>query len=733
MRRGQDAGDATAYGSILISWAQRINALAARMPGDKWVVAAAQAAPELRFLGDALAEKRAQDLEAAAGDLRDRQKDGLPQGLFDFAQGGKGFLEADALEKLEADVNKVLGILPENRGAAWNADRDKPDYLAQKAAGHINALIKVLGDLKGYQPPLDQERALEKIQNDILAAGREIKSQGLEAGPQKALYAELGEKFQNVYRDLRTAIEGLKDERVRKQLSNLLKPLPSVFIKEGPEIDRVNMVYLMQELIDRLPQDGDADNPDRNLLRARTAFEKHMQALIVGPPNVIAVGVDHIEDGIAELKRYGGVGSPEIAELVEKLEKQVDNIRDLIRLAPVDDFAGPDLVGFDPFKKAEERALANENLFEPDATLVDVFAQDAEFDSEPALRPFKDNIRNFFNGKANPLAALEYKARIALNKWVAKRLKNGDGTPKLVELLLQLDKEDKAYQPRKDVNFIGDKAQVLLGFSPTDIFSVPVGEELKNPDGTGTGWVKEVRAGGGVNVTQMLRNNVTGQTIWVKREMNARNTRAEALAAELGRMFDINGMVSFQMHPQDADVIFLTGAGEDIRKAGTVKMFRSWGGNNNDVSEIVDKLAIVDAVKMGILDAVIHNDDRHGGNFMVAEKLLYGVENNGFDFAQMIPIDHGFAAALNGAAPVNNSPLTYLKNLGAAGGRLNRTLLKKLGKEAYVALVRATTREARVAFVAKYGENPTDPILKRALDRIDSVLAVSDDQWNQLY
>jgi DNA polymerase III epsilon subunit-like protein len=733
MRRGQDAGDATAYGSILISGAQRINALAARMPGDKWVVAAAQAAPELRFLGDALAEKRAQDLEAAAGDLRDRQKDGLPQGLFDFAQGGKGFLEADALEKLEADVNKVLGILPENRGAAWNADRDKPDYLAQKAAGHLNALIKVLGDLKGYQPPLDQEKALEKIQNDILAAGREIKSQGLDAGPQKALYAELGEKFQNVYRDLRTAIEGLKDERVRKQLSNLLKPLPSVFIKEGPEIDRVNMVYLMQELIDRLPRDGDADNPDRNLLRARTAFEKHMQALIVGPPNVIAVGVDHIEDGIAELKRYGGVGSPEIAELVEKLEKQVDNIRDLIRLAPVDDFAGPDLVGFDPFKKAEERALANENLFEPDATLVDVFAQDAEFDSEPALRPFKDNIRNFFNGKANPLAALEYKARIALNKWVAKRLKNGDGTPKLVELLLQLDKEDKAYQPRKDVNFIGDKAQVLLGFSPTDIFSVPVGEELKNPDGTGTGWVKEVRAGGGVNVTQMLRNNVTGQTIWVKREMNARNTRAEALAAELGRMFDINGMVSFQMHPQDADVIFLTGAGEDIRKAGTVKMFRNWGGNNNDVSEIVDKLAIVDAVKMGILDAVIHNDDRHGGNFMVAEKLLYGVENNGFDFAQLIPIDHGFAAALNGAAPVNNSPLTYLKNLGAAGGKLNRTLLKKLGKEAYVALVRATTREARVAFVAKYGENPTDPILKRALDRIDSVLAVSDDQWNQLY
>jgi hypothetical protein len=103
---------------------------------------------------------------------------------------------------------------------------------------------------------------------------------------------------------------------------------------------------------------------------------------------------------------------------------------------------------------------------------------------------------------------------------------------------------------------------------------------------------------------------------------------------------------------------------------------------------------------MNILDALIANSDRHQQNIMFGYPDDLGVGSNGRNELQIIPVDHGYAHALNGNDFHVSDPSQYVEG-GSDGGALARAIIGQIGAQSYKQLL--------------------DVMIEQVLDRIDEL------------
>jgi hypothetical protein len=404
---------------------------------------------------------------------------------------------------------------------------------------------------------------------------------------------------------------------------------------------------------------------------------------------------------------------------------------------PLQPFAGVNLEEVDPIELAEQRVAAKENPFKASPDLQAEFANEDLYKNEPFLSPFKDQLQAFFNGDENPLAALDMRARQALSQKVAQKLKSGEQrtteqTKELVALAMALHNERDIYQPQR--NDVGPAGLRLLGFDPKEIMEAARGTkgdvELK-VNGNATGF-KGKRLGGGINgdYTFIFTDIATGQQFILKKERSEREARAEYEAARIAQALGIGGRIMTELFPGKPSYLIQTMAGDAVRVDAKPGDFHAVGGR---MGNIEDRANMVDLVATALLDAVINNTDRHGGNFLAAEADKVGVQGNGHEDVYLLPIDHGFAALLNGGATggLVSAPDFIFGGQGRTLGSINKDLARKLGGEAYKELADMSIQQAIQYLERVNGGELRPDMLAKVIKRLEDLRGIDVDQWKK--
>ena len=528
----------------------------------------------------------------------------------------------------------------------------------------------------------------------------------------------------------------LKGEAREKFLARRNADLPNDILPAEGRESKDDFVKFADEIIDRLPKDED-EEADIKPIRALDALREFKDAVAQAPDPLIA-GQDKLRKAIDNLK---SANDEKYQEFAEQLQEMQDFMARRVIERPIRPFAGINLEEVDPIDLAEQRVAAGENKFQAGQKVRDLFADDKLFDDSPFLRPFKENIQQFFNGQANPMAALDLRERQAVAQLVGEKLKDPRKDPdlagELVDLALALHEERDFYQPQRSE--LGPVGLRLLGFSPDKFFAAA--RSIRNGDlvidGQDTGFtVKQVGTGINSSHNFFVTDKATGQRFIFKKEKDAQSAAAEAEAARIIAGLKIGGRVFTELHPDDPTVMVQTFAGDTLRLVGAPKDFADVRGDANNANVASKRAALVDLVRMGILDAVINNTDRHYGNFKFAEADVAGVGNNGHEDAYIIPFDHGYAAALNENKSGNmiraRDFALRIEDHGRHGGQIVQKAAEGMGAAAYKKLVDMSVQQLIQYLERLEPGQMREPQKKRILDRLKEIEAITEAEWRIL-
>ena len=703
--------------------------------------AALEVEDALNDLRDRVAARQDVAREERAKQLRENQAKPFPE---NFLQIGRDELlkdKDDAVDKLDAKLAELQPYLPDNgRGDRrfGQADFQFPDPDGQRA---FNALADFRAAIKRNQErdaankyPID--KLLERNAGNIRQILRSLEEEAEGKGPAKEFYEKLVEAYRPLAENLSEAPNAIRAKRNEEQLRKLAQPIPDDLVKAGENINKDDLGVLIDEAINRLPRREDLDDFNANPAVARDRLVDY-RVEIDRAENVADIPNNNLSKAIVELEKEKALlGNDLLDDLIEKLETQKNNIARQIREGKVPEFGGPGLTKVDVEARAQERVDARENIFEPNSAVVGKLGQNAvvyELAEGQVLKPFKEEYEEFFTGEAKPLGLLSYRARQALQQFVGRELKEDVNTPEedrkaFIDLAFQLDEEERAYLPKR-AQLTGE-AEVFRQIPATRAFSVKKGEELLGPDNKPTGWIKDIVGGGGINDTQRFTHNVTGQTLWIKREKTRREADAEFYAAELANALNIQGAPIMERFQADEQALFLNGAGEDIRGEGPPN---EAGQVSIKQNEYADRFALIGVLKFGLLDILIANSDRHRANFLARKKAVYGVDDNGYDDWNVIPIDHGFAQAINGGR-YEVDIKEYMEYGGRNGGEMNRDLADKLGRENYREMLLRALRDGKENYLGMYGQDGGGVDQRQILiERMDEILDWSDSDWDDVF
>jgi hypothetical protein len=149
------------------------------------------------------------------------------------------------------------------------------------------------------------------------------------------------------------------------------------------------------------------------------------------------------------------------------------------------------------------------------------------------------------------------------------------------------------------------------------------------------------------------------------------------------------------------------------------------------IETIAKRASLADVVGLAVLDAVIYNTDRHVQNFLAGVVDNKGVEKNGYEEIQLLPIDHGFAQLLNGAGSRSiTDPFTHMKGRDArSGGEINRAVAKQIGATAYKELIDMTSQQAIQALKRMYGSDISKATLDEVISRLEALRGITKEKW----
>ena len=563
-------------------------------------------------------------------------------------------------------------------------------------------------------------------------------------------------RLRNVGQDVPNAIadrlEGLKQgievnkEKIREARREELRRVLNEPLAEGivPTADNVNkdaIRGLVDDIRRRLPGDYD-DAFDEKGWRAGQYLDKYLEDLNAVDDGLIA-DRGNLNDAIKNLRSGKEAAFGPLADALESMGQGID---EAVVKRPVGKFAGINLEEVDPIEVAEQRIDAGENKFGASTELKNELNSDAVFDNNPFLKPYKDELQAFFDGTAKPLAQLSPRARQALNQFVGQELRRGaqsgpEGQARareLVALGVQLKAERDVYQPNREN--VGDVGAFLLQVNPDDVFGA--GRKLNRvgdrapiiSNGQDSGFVV-IKISTGINETFMVEHAESGQRFFFKRENDSRTADAEFYASQLARALGISGRPVVERNVNSDRVLVITAAGDTLRAAGPVQVF---GNSPLRQDAAANRAGFIDLVNLGILDAVILNSDRHGGNFMAVKIDAMGVQGNGVEDFQLIPIDHGFANALNGGkyGNENDSPVDYFRRKiiqqgGRTGNEIAGALVQSLGGVATKELIDMSAQQAIQYLKRVYGDDVQDTQIANIISRLEQLRGVDVSKWTQ--
>jgi DNA polymerase III epsilon subunit-like protein len=650
-----------------------------------------------------------------------------------FAGAPSYMRDAGGQARAELDrLNKEIERLDLDNASAENLNL----FLSEYDLSKLSRLVDAIKNLGGANPPSEAENNL-------------------------ANFAE--ESARKLY---------FKKEAIKKEIADAFAARRAVPLPEGINISdeknsKEDFENVLNELIQRLPENSVQDGGDMSGVLAGNAL-KGYQLAIGNSDDPVLVSKNPVDRAIDYLRNASQ--DDQYAAVIDSLEKIQEYVFNALLSRPVAPFSGVNLEEVDPIERAEQRVRDRENLFKVAPEIRELFEKEFLTDDMSALvsqdnvgffeeyaeplKPFRDEIREFFNGQENPMGQLSIRARQALTQVVSRLLKDTNrksgnyNEPEikplteeqktaLVDLAFALQTERDFYQPQRDD--VGEAGRRLMALNPIKFMSAArnrSSDEEVFIDGQPTGF-RAKQAEDGINAYNnfFVTDIATGQRFLLKKEESSRKASAEAQAAEVIRAFNIGGRYSAEVFPDFPEHLVLTFAGDAIRANGLPENFESTGLSLFD--ETPDRAVMIDTIAMTLVDAVISNSDRHDANFMALEADLVAVKDNGHENLFILPVDHGYAALFNGGDTGDVMDVQSFL-IGAAswaardGGILARNIGRRLGGFAHKQIIdRSVTRA--IASLKKMQEDGSSVISRnmhsKVISRLEEILDIRLEEW----
>ena len=710
--------------------------------GEKWR-SAMDAANDLRLLQRVAGEQKEAIAEKQKEELRIARETEFP---------------GEVSGTMFNNPEDVLNFLSEVKKRLTRPDLN-PSYDEQMAWETTNRSVEDLADVVKNRSAYSEEEYFEKI-NDV--SYRVVNAiHYLESAKAK----NIRDDNQQSAQVMKTLLEKLREFDVARKLwvaseeqrladlvfEEIARPLPDDIVPGADNIRSAKLRTFLYTLLNRIPEKNLSRIPAINkpgFSKARDGINAVIASVdsAVDNDRLPFFSVQGLKDAITGLETALDSRPELAAQVTEPLKTALQNIEEAQFNAPVPSIQKNGLSGEDPLEIAEDRIEARENLIQPSEKLTRLLGAEGEGYGSDAdyLEAIKGNIQAFFDGEERSLAELGARERAGVERFVAtlikqKKVNDPELRDELAELLFKLDDEENAYLP--DRGGLGEDAQILKDTNPDEIFALQEDDQLI-VGGEVTPWVMGSSYDiNGINDTVKLIHNKTGQVIWFKRERGYAGPEGalnERRAAVVLRAMGFAGAAHVEAHNTDPGVSIMTTAGENMRVSRDFDMFANVAGSGPYSRRgAAETINILDIIRMEIFDAATYNGDRHGGNFLMADKNDYGVGSNGVETHRIVPIDHGFAGGLSDDPAdinlVNNmSVFDYYRSEGtrAAGGALATGLMDYIGQGMYAKITRMTVQQA-VQRLRNMGAS--EDYVQRIIARMENIGSMTDSEWNRIF
>lgn len=623
--------------------------------------------------------------------------------MYRVGEGGlpEGFVAPDAPAKAPRAPRKPKIEVPEVPFPVGREIDDR-DNLIQA----MNALRAKLPKVKNYKADRNERDAARAVEYFISALNRgdsldKIYTGDLESAVRRlnrvnddGKYSDVIKNLENLNKYITDNKERIKQERIDKFNAENDKPFPEGIVPDAENIDHINAIAPIEEVINRLPIDRDIAG--REAIQAREVLKKAVESLKQ------AGGVAEVKDTVFEnldeaVKNLRSVGNAKFEEYADMLAKVRTDLAKKVSEAPIGPFGPINNEIIDPAVLDAERVQAGENKFSAGEFLRNKILNDDVIQAYPHLTPFIDKIREFFaDENPKPLAMLNWKERHALNLFAAQLLRNpaaydgvGVGTPEsnrkdLVNLVFQLHQEKMAGEKNRTELGVGEALRDI-SFEKMK----PLAKDFRQPliiDGVDTGFDIQSNDVHSLNPSFLLWHRATGQFFLVKKEGKEERADAEVGGgAAIQGLNMLGGIVTLRSRV-DRQVVVQSRAGDGARLREDVVNF-----NRN--SQGANKITLMSIIQMAVLDGILDNHDRHGGNFMIAKLFNGGVVGEGNDEYGIFAIDNGFGHMFWSGHRAVDPEGHYRGGNARDGGDLTRYLIKKIGTSAYKELADLTAQQ----------------------------------------
>jgi len=694
-------------------------------PAEWEVEALEKAARRIRRVGEGM-----EPLADALDNLKKILKDEKRRAVLDKAapevaeidlELGNNFADLENKEEIIKGFKFIAGKLPKEKN--YRA----PENL-RKARGAIDSINEAfdsgaqVDEIKDYNIDIAIRRLDREIENPVATI--------------------LAEKLKALQKDLETQRQALIDKRLNM-------PLPELPPVEN--IDNAGFEKVVNEIIQRMPRKGNDSVVGIRFQLANYVLPRVKNGFI----DIEDLPLPELDKAINDLRNVGGLDAKysEFADILEKYKKDIDS------RGGQDGAIGAEPVNkINPEEVANQRVAENANAFGADENVRKILADDLVVDNDPLLQPFAEEIKEFFaDAEPKALAKLSAPARQALNKFVAKTLKDPNkaafpsdpderkaAEQNLANLAFQLREEKLAFAPNSNDLGVGN-----------EILDIDVSEMKKFADFLLNNSIDRARLkingqktafdiipfkgdDKGVNITYMLIHRETGRKFIIKKDtmVGERGADAEIASAKLALALNIAGAYKVVRHNKNKDVVITAYAGEmldlveDPKRVGDTKFV-------SDHSGAARQGALVDVIGLAIMDAILVNGDRHRSNLLVGRlKNLEGVNDpDNLEEVQFMPIDHGLAAII--VRGRNESPENYID--GASGDDSHRRavniaakLIDLIGVDVYKQINDMTIQQAVQALQRERGSDISDADLDLIISRLELLRGIDNSKWKQI-
>ena len=594
-----------------------------------------------------------------------------------------------------------------------------------------NDIRRAVDILNRIEIGFDPNKSERLDTSDLESAIRKLKRNG---GDEGASYARDLEKLVDA---MRTRSRELKAEQQKALLEELNKPFANS-IPDADNMDAAQLKAAVQEMIDRLPKQGIAYNADEQYL---ASIRHSLETFILGIENNEDIPFVADTDGLAtaihnlEVLKNRGIDLPEYSQRILDMGQAVLKYKENNKK----NATKANMPFVDPLAVAEKRIADNVNVVDLKSFPM-LRERIAKGNKMEFMQQHLKEIQDFFAKDNAPMASLSPEARQTLSEYLALIAHNGSivgATPEetkananeLGRMLFAIREEKKALNPERadfggilgplqqiDADALFKAANNLGGNGWAD---TPMQKLVVN--GVDTGFYVKRPDKGGINATFKLIHAETGQVIYMKKEGTKERAKAEQAALELARALGIFGVPTFEWHPSKDRVFFLTSAGDNynferVTDAHEFIEVDDLGARNN--AKLVKRMVLADGVAFGVLDGILLNSDRHAVNFLFG---INKVENSmKHEELQVLPIDHGFAGAINGEGRGAKSAIDHIGSReGRNGAGIAMALAKSVGAITYKELADLSVQQAiQLLERGEYGKDADPAMIATILGRL---------------